>query len=287
MGRYVFQKGKIDCPHCGDKKRYSLYLDTESGELMSPEYGRCDRINSCGYFKYPNFGQAKVFQANFTPPVQQVYIDKKYVEGCMVWYDKNPFTKCLISKFGEQAREVLYSYYIGTTKALGTIFWCINGDMVCTSGKVITYVEEDTKDSIAPFRDKSRHPYYPYKKDDGYFPCFFGQHLVKKDSILWIVESEKTAILCALKWPDFTWISAGGAGGAGVAKVKALKDSGFKGIVNIMPDADTAGREASGRWVANFDSYGYKCEIHDLGQEYQNGEDYADMILLEHKESGK
>lgn len=286
MGKYIFQpyatNSKIDCPHCGGKKTYSLYLDTESGELMSTEFGRCDRQNSCGYLRYPSFGEAKVYQANFIPPPPQVFIDKNIVQKCMTWYDQNPFTKSIIEKFGEAARDVLESYFIGTTKALGTLFWTINNNGVTHSGKVITYIGKD-EDKLAPYRDKEIFPYYPFKKEDGYYPCFFGQHLVKKNSNLWIVESEKTAILCAVKFPEQTWISGGGAGGTSTAKVKILKDSGFEGIVNIMPDADNAGREASGRWVANFDTYGYKCIVHDMGQEFNDGRDWGDEILDEIK----
>ncbi len=293
MGRYIFQpyqtNSKIDCPHCGGKKCYTLYLDTDNGELMPAEFGRCDRENSCGYLRYPSFGEAKIYQANPIIRVEQKYIDKEFIKGCMIWYDKNPFTKCLIEKFGERAREVMQSYYIGTTKAKGTIFWTINHYMIACSGKVITYIGEDVvnesgEEKLAPYRDKEKFPYYPFKKEVGYFPCFFGQHLIKKDSQLWIVESEKTAILCALKWPEFTWISGGGAGGASSSKIKVLRDSGFDGVVNIMPDADNAGRESSGRWVTNFDSYGYRCIVHDLGLEYNEGQDWGDFILKEKRD---
>ncbi len=288
MGRYIFQpfktNSKIDCPHCGGRKCYTLYIDTESGELMPAEYGRCDRQNSCGYVRYPNFGQSQVFKTNIPPPPPQSYIDKKVVASCLMWYDKNPFAIAIAEKFGQRGVEVMQMYFIGTTKALGTAFWTINSDLVTCSGKVINYIAKDKEDKLAPFRDKEKMPYYPFKKDDGYFACFFGQHLVKKESVVWIVESEKTAILCAIRWPEFTWLSSGGSTGITVQKVKALRDSGFEGIINYMVDADAAGRESAGRAIANFDTYGYKCLIHDLGEQYQNGEDWGDIILAQHKD---
>jgi hypothetical protein len=261
-------------------------MDTVTGDVMPEEFGYCDHINSCRYFKYPNFGESRIFQINQPPPPPpQVFIDKDIVMKSMTWYDKNPFTRSILEKFGDDAEPVLESYFIGTTKKLGTIFWTINSDMVTTSGKVITYIGLDSETKLAPYRNKETFPYYPYKKEDGYYPCFFGQHLVKKDSVLWLVESEKTAILCSIKWPEYVWISGGGANGVTSAKVKSLKDSGFEGIVNIMPDADVAGRGRAGKMVSNFDTYGFKCIVHDIGEEFVDGEDYGDLILMERKES--
>lgn len=287
MGRYKFQKyttnSKVDCPHCGGKKTYTLYVDTEDGSLMPSEFGRCDRINSCGYLRYPNFGESKVYQANAPVEVPQVFIDKDIVMKCMVWYKKNPFTRCLSEKFGVDAEDTMKKYFIGTTKQLGTIFWTINSDMVACSAKVISYIGKDSTEKIAPYRDKDRLPYYPFKKEEGYYPCLFGQHLVDKNSDIFVVESEKTAILCDIKWPEYTWLSPGGANNLTTKKVKILRESGFNGVINIMPDADKAGREASSKWVSNFDTYGYKCIVHDLGDAYQEGEDWGDIILQDHK----
>lgn len=283
MARYKFlpyaTNSKVDCPSCGEKKCFTLYIDTESGEVMPNEYGRCDRVNSCQYFKYPNFGESKVFQATPIVRAPQKFIDKSVVEGCMIWYDKNPFTEAVIRKFGEKGEQTLREYFVGTTKTLGTTFWTVNSDGVTHSGKVITYIGQDSGEKLAPYRDKEKLPYYPYKKEDGYYSCFFGQHLVKKDSSLWIVESEKTAILCRICWPEHTWISGGGATGVTSDKIKILRESGYEGVINIMPDCDKAGREATGKMVSNLDVYGYRAIVHDLGEEYQNGEDWGDLIL--------
>ncbi len=250
---------------------------------MDKEYGRCDRQDSCQYFKYPNFGESKVFQTVPVVQVPQKFIDKEVVANCMTWYDRNPFTKAIIKKFGERGEAVLREYFIGTTKNLGTAFWTVDNGGVTHSGKIITYIGEDGE-KMAPYRDKEKMPYYPYKKEDGYYPCFFGQHLVKKDSSLWIVESEKTAILCRICWPEHVWISGGGSNGVTSQKVKTLKESGFEGIVNIMPDCDKAGREATGKMVSNLDVYGYGALVHDLGEEFQSGEDWGDLILMEQKQ---
>lgn len=40
------------CPSCGES-RYVRYVDTQTGEYLPIEYGRCERINNCGYHKSP------------------------------------------------------------------------------------------------------------------------------------------------------------------------------------------------------------------------------------------
>ena len=52
--RYIFEKGskKHHCPDCG-KKTFVLYIDTETGDYLPEQYGRCDRESKCGYFLNP------------------------------------------------------------------------------------------------------------------------------------------------------------------------------------------------------------------------------------------
>lgn len=40
------------CPLCA-QTRYVRYVDTETGEYLPMEYGRCERMNNCGYHKSP------------------------------------------------------------------------------------------------------------------------------------------------------------------------------------------------------------------------------------------
>ncbi|CAA7392072.1 DUF6965 family protein [Chryseobacterium fistulae] len=52
--RYNLEKGskKYHCPKC-HKKTLVLYIDTETGDYLPPEYGRCDRESKCSYHLNP------------------------------------------------------------------------------------------------------------------------------------------------------------------------------------------------------------------------------------------
>ena len=62
--RYSLEKGskKHHCPECG-KKTFVLYIDTETGDYLPKQYGRCDRESKCSYHLNPYLdGYAKAIQ---------------------------------------------------------------------------------------------------------------------------------------------------------------------------------------------------------------------------------
>lgn len=52
--RYSLEKGskKHHCPDC-NKKAFVLYIDTETGDYLPEQYGRCDRESNCSYHLNP------------------------------------------------------------------------------------------------------------------------------------------------------------------------------------------------------------------------------------------
>lgn len=50
------KKGKISCPKCG-KTTFVKYIDTETQNYLSDEFGRCDRESACAYHNRPLQGK--------------------------------------------------------------------------------------------------------------------------------------------------------------------------------------------------------------------------------------
>lgn len=265
---------KVDCPYCGHKKCFVRYVDTDSGEIMDTEFGRCDREESCRYNKHPLSGiQQRFMKSEIQERRPQQYIDKNIVLDSMKFNDQNQFLILLANKFGEDLVSVaMKKYFIGTSKKGGTGYYCIDHRKLVTSCKVITY------DGFN--RDKSVMPYYPWKTTDGYYPCLFGMHLVDKNKKLKLVESEKTAFVASILYPEVVWVSCGGSNNLTHDKCKLLKEVKYPHVIDLIPDCDQAGRNATLKWQENLSIVGIDSHVIDLGAEYTNGEDLADLLLM-------
>jgi len=116
-------------------------------------------------------------------------------------------------------------YYLGSTKDGGTVFWHINADSKVQKAKV-SYYQVNGK--------RTNKFKVPYKNEDGFYSCLFGEHLINedKDKTIILVESEKTAIVSSIFLPNFVWISYGGINGLTENKLRNLK--GRK--ILIVPD---------------------------------------------------
>src|SRR5690554_7501313 len=94
--KWELQKGSkhTQCPACG-KKTFKPYVS--AADLKTPadveKYGRCERINSCGYLAYPDAGG---YDTDFTPPppappAPPSFIPAEVVESTFFEFQRNPF----------------------------------------------------------------------------------------------------------------------------------------------------------------------------------------------------
>ena len=199
------------CPQCGKKRfvRYVLTSDekTEAGQ----EFGRCDRIENCGYHLYPqhdkNFKPIPIIEKKYETPKFDT-IPKKTVESTFNNFKENVFFRYFIKTFGREVAWALQEKYnIGTAKNGGTIFWQQDRAGQFRTGKVIYYNENGK-------RRKDKMSWFVHKKINEKFllsQVFFGEHLIFDAEKIALCESEKTAILMSIFEPDFTWIASGGA----------------------------------------------------------------------------
>lgn len=68
--------------------------------------------------------------------------------------------------------------------------------------------------------------------------CLFGEHLLSlpanQDKVVAVVESEKTALVCSVQYPDCVWLATGGKSQLSVDKMKVLANR----TVVFFPDVD-------------------------------------------------
>lgn len=208
---YSLKKGSKHerCPNCG-QKTFKPFVD-KAGNPAGREFGRCERVNSCQYIKYPKSGKLynpMQVTEEFKPSPQIDYISADIVEKTFSNFKSNVFFMYLVRLFGfEEAHRLQCDYNIGTATGNGTIFWQQDNEQKFRTGKVIYYLPTGR-------RDKDRYSWFVHKKindDFNYQQCFFGLHLATKDKPVALCESEKTAILMSVYKPEFTWVASGGS----------------------------------------------------------------------------
>lgn len=146
--RYILASNKFpkpDCPYCGAKKHWQRYIDIETGEVLSGQYGLCDNANKCGQGLNPyTDGYAKIImeqekgitgitkitlqkqkyfctQTNSQPTPEPIYFDfgtfKQTLEPER--YEKNTFIQNLFYRAQfpfevDEVKKVIQSYRLGT-----------------------------------------------------------------------------------------------------------------------------------------------------------------------------
>ena len=237
---YTGMSSRYHCPYCNHKDRkFSRYIDTETGEYLANHVGRCERIDSCGthykpkqYFednedqiwksKFEENGEvtrAKGTLNKFSEKIREVktkstsYIPANALKQSLKGYEQNSFVKYLISLFGQDATSLLISrYFIGSSRHWegSTVFWQLDGQGKIRTGKIMLYNPSTGKRIKEPYNHITwahkalKLPEFTLKQ------CFFGEHLLKdKTKPVAIVESEKTAIIASQYLPQFIWLAVG------------------------------------------------------------------------------
>jgi hypothetical protein len=240
---------KHRCPSCG-QKRFVRYIDNETGEYLAGEVGKCDRSENCQYHLTPSqWGKTNIIdapQAHFKPITAALSKSLEYLHLDLVEASMKPainhFTAYLSSLFGaEIAKAVRLKYLIGSSKHWegATVFWQVDEQDRARYGKVMLYNPETgkrVKSSEGRACIIGAHSILG-KRDMNYRQCFFGQHLLAEapERKIGIVESEKTAIISSLFFPEFTWLATGGKNGVKLYDLNVVSVLRGKKIV-MFPD---------------------------------------------------
>lgn len=277
--RYSLMKGskKFMCPGCGRKSVFVPYVDEANHIVDVEKYGRCERINSCGYIRYPDMKPNEWIRKEpiYIHPKPIDFVSEKIVEKTFNNFKENVFFQYLIKTFGKEIAFELQSHYnIGTTKNGGTIFWQQDRKNRFRTGKVINY-------KLDGHRDKEKPSWFVHRKikeDFNYQQCFFGLHLVSVEKPIALCESEKTAIMMSVYEPDFTWVASGGSEMLNIQRLSELPrlDKVF---------ADNGQFEKWAKATRNFDGRQMDVSVDKAVSDgfLEKGSDILDLYMLNKK----
>ena len=193
--RYKSPSDRVTCPSCNHKRKFTPYVDTTTGELLPPQYGKCERVNNCGYELNPyKDGYAKMMRKQERgerttdwkskpiikrppPPKPPVLFPKiEVMQASLKAYDQNNFVKYLHTLFdASDVEAVVNRYQIGTSSHWegSTVFWYIdlNGNVRAGQVKCFDETGHTIKDVLADGNTKSRttwvHSLLKYKQPRG------------------------------------------------------------------------------------------------------------------------
>lgn len=237
---YTGPATKIKCPSCG-QRTFTRYIGSD-GNILSDIVGRCDRENSCGYHYTPSLFFAenpdkRGSQSEFSPVIQPIdtkpisYLPFDVMYKSVSMHRHSCFYRFLSSKFrNDIASDLCNQFLIGTNRAGNTVFWQVDIDGRIRQAKVMQYspiTGKRNKDFTTHFAGKN----ILNNKEANLSQCFFGEYQLSfsenSNKKIALVESEKTAVIASVYYPDYVWLATGGKHGARWTEAttcKVLKD---------------------------------------------------------------
>lgn len=294
LQKYAGRDSRHTCPACGRPSCFVFYVDAMGNPLAS-DVGRCEHRNSCGYHKTP----AQYFAENpqereqkecrpvLPQPKKEVRTD--YIPFSLIQQSES-MNNSLMSYLGKlfpqsDLARVTEMYHLGSTRKGEIIFPQIDTQGQCRSGKLMAYGEDGHR--VKKERDAVDWLHARYMRQQGkkasdfhLRQCLFGEHLLAErlDDMVGLIESEKSAIIAAMAFPDFVWVSCGGKHGfkPDLCKPLAGRD------VLVYADAD-ATDEWRGRMAQLSFCRSIRLSDWSKGEPQGSKRDIADLIIEEKK----
>lgn len=285
---------KTTCPHCHGTKCFKRYIDRVTGLYLADDCGRCDHEHNCGYhYTAGQWLKDHAWQRSPSPsqhtsvhampkvaiptPVYVTFpmwmVEKRHADGTvfMTWLYNvidNP----------DVVGDVYEKYMIGMTmttsyKTPAVIFWYIDSQGIVHDGKMMWYKSDGHREQMVNWISSRMRNAGKIASNAETQKCLFGEHLLptRPNASVAIVESEKTALVCACRYPKYIWLATGGCGGLNADKMKCL--TGRRVI--IFPDSGKLEE-----WRNKLSSV-QSCSIsfYEGMEQYPPNTDIADVLL--------
>lgn len=230
---YELRRGSVKeiCPQCGQRRFVPYVLAADGKTIIGAEYGRCDREQKCGYFRYPhNLKQATKMELKTKktelPPMLQ--FSKEALFETMKWREKTTLYRYVSGLFSPNIADAIFGLYMcGGLPDGRSVFWQIAASGEIRAAKIMAYKPDGHRDKEAAHAIGWAHAskeLKPYTSGERLVQCFFGEHLLATyptDPIV-LVESEKTAMLMSALMPAYIWLASSGAQGVKNAERNAV-----------------------------------------------------------------
>ncbi len=246
LAKYHGKSTLLECPNC-HQRQLVPYLDNETGEILDPTCGRCNRESKCAYHLTPS----QYFQQNpgarpqgdawrqapdwlkqsRSKPKSTVHLLPEETASERIWeYPRElvektqrpdkpcDFIEILRTLFPEdKVQQLAKLYHLGVTKAHEVIFYQIDVQGRYRGAKVMAYDVASRK--RIKHTDHDVDWLHPRLQKAGLLPSewkmsqvLFGEHLIKDypDRLIILVEAEKTALVGAGYCPQYNWLATGG-----------------------------------------------------------------------------
>ena len=246
LAKYHGKSTLLECPNC-HQRQLVPYLDNETGEILDPTYGRCNRESKCAYHLTPS----QYFQQNpgarpqgdawrqapdwlkqgRSKPKSTIHLLPEETAPERIWeYPRElvektlrpdkpcDFIEILRTLFPEdKVQQLAKLYHLGVTKAHEVIFYQIDVQGRYRGAKVMAY--DVARRKRLKHTDHDVDWLHPRLQKAGLLPSewkmsqvLFGEHLIKdyQDRLIILVEAEKTALVGAGYCPQYNWLATGG-----------------------------------------------------------------------------
>ena len=217
--RHPYKKDKLKIKFWRNEKGCSIWLHEQGGDSMSLQNwlqrygGAADWKEAMDMMRGNSRPDPKLLNLIRTgSDTHEVkYIAKSDYKACSLFdLRRCPLFVWMAGIFGEeQVRDVWAKYHVTTDGEGLAVFWYTNSDGKICYDKRIKYKYDG-------HRDKTFGGTRKYLTKDGYMERpMFGAHLVysgndDSDKEVCVVESEKSALILSLTFPDKTFLATGG-----------------------------------------------------------------------------
>jgi hypothetical protein len=286
---YKNQQSRSTCPACGRHRSFVKYIDTATGLIVNDIVGRCNHENKCGYHLTPKQffkenNQARVnYQIRANNPIKPLpptFIEVAVLKQSLK-YQSNNFIEYLLSIFNpEIVSDLIAKYFIGSSRHWpgATVFWQIDPQGNIRSGKIMQYDPKSGKRVKNPFDHITWVHSVLNIPDFSLSQCLFGDHLLttEPNKPAAIVESEKTALIASIYFPQFTWLATGSKEGLKAEKLNSLKNRKIFAFPDLGAFSDWEKKAQSFKLKITISDF---LETHSSDADKKDGLDLADYLV--------